>query len=39
MCVRTMNIYRLEAMLKWGSGKSDETTVLLTVFKDEDGYI
>ena len=39
VCVGAMNMCRLEAVLKWGSGRSDEATALLTGFKDEDGYI
>lgn len=38
-CVRAMNICRLEAVLKWASGRNDEAAALLTGFKDEDGYI
>lgn len=38
MCVNGMNTCRLEAVLKWGSGRSDEATALLICFEDEDGY-
>lgn len=38
MCVNAMNTCRLEAVLKRGSGRSDETTALLICFRDKDGY-
>lgn len=39
LCARAVNICRLEAVLKWGTGRSDEGTALVTGFKDEDGFI